>query len=708
MEERTFSTDVGGKTLSATFTNLADQADGSVIMRYGNTTVLITTVMGSRERTDISYVPLSVEYEEKFYAAGQILGSRFIRREGRPSDDAILSARAVDRTIRPLFDHRVRKDVQVVVTVLSIETDDPDVLSINGASLALATSPIPWDGPISAVRIGKKKGSDELVVNPTYAFRSADDTELDLLLCGRDDTITMIEMHGTEVPEATLEAAFAYGAKEIEALQTFQHEVLRALAPQKVALPEAPSTDDAERIFAEYADVFERAVFSGMPGKEAHLALKDEYLTRADEAGVDHATADQYFEARVEALMRDAAIEKGERVDGRHVDEVRPLFAQAGGVSEVLHGSGIFFRGGTHILSVLTLGGPEDSQIIDSIEEPETTKRFIHHYNFPPFSVGETGKVGGMNRRMVGHGALAEKALEPVIPPEATFPYTIRLVSEALASNGSTSMGSVCAGSLALMDGGVPITAPVAGIAMGIMYASPERYQILTDIQGPEDHHGDMDFKVAGTEAGVTAMQLDVKVSGVPTSIMSEALGRAREARLHILDTMRSAIATPREALSTRAPRIEVLTIPKDAIGTIIGPSGKHIKKLKEDTGVTDITIEDDGTVFITGTGDAPERARAMIEEVTHVFEPGEVTLGEVVRITDFGAFVRLNSRTDGLLHISEIAPYHIDAVTDVLAEGEQVQVQVREVSDDGKVRLSIKSIDPDFAKKKGVHERDA
>ena len=704
MENETFSINVGGKEISATFTDLADQTNGSVIMRLGNTTVLITTVMGVRDRNDINYFPLSVEYEEKFYAAGQILGSRFIRREGRPSDDAILSGRVVDRTIRPLFDHQLRKDVQVVITVLSIDEDDPDVLGVNGASLALSCSNIPWAGPVSAVRIGKKRGSDEFVVNPNYEFRNAEDTELDLLICGKDGTITMIEVGAKEVSEEVLTRAFEAGMKEVEKIQAFQMEVAKKMGKEKAPLPEKESVEHIEKVFTEFGSEFESAVFSGVPGKGPVGELKSRFIEKVtEEHPEDGKRADDYFESKVETIMRDKAIESGARVDGRKADEVRPLFAQAGGVSDILHGSGIFFRGGTHILSVLTLGGPEDSQIIDSIEEPETKKRFIHHYNFPPYSVGETGKIGGMNRRMVGHGALAEKALEPVVPSMETFPYTIRLVSEALASNGSTSMGSVCGSTLAMMDGGVPITRPVAGIAMGIMYKSPDEYQILTDIQGPEDHHGDMDFKVAGTAEGVTAIQLDVKVDGVPPSIMGEALKAAKDARLHILDVMQKEIAEPRDSLSPRAPHIEVLTIPPDMIGMVIGPSGKNIKKIKEDAGTEEITIEDDGTVFICGKGDAAVKAKQAIEEMTRVFEAGEVIEGEVTRILDFGAFVRLNSKTEGLVHISEIAPFRIEKVTDALKEGEQVKVQVKEIDDQGRVNLSIKMIDPKFAERKGL-----
>lgn len=705
MQETSHSVTIGNKTFTATFTDLAEQANGSVLLRYGDTTVLVTAVMGAKDRADIDYFPLSVEFEERFYAAGQILGSRFIRREGRPSESAILSGRVVDRTIRPLFDSALRKDVQVIVTVLSIDEDDPDVLGVNAASLALATSDIPWAGPVSAVRIGKKRGEETFIVNPTYAERESEDMELDLLVCGRNGAITMIEVGAKEVPEAVLSSAFVRGVEEIEKMQAFQSEVVQALGKEKQPLPKKEYADEVVAAFDALGDAFTEAVFSGAPGKSTMAALKSDFVGRVAEAHPEYAKqADDFFEARVEALMRERAIEKGERVDGRTLDEVRPLFAKAGGLSPILHGSGIFYRGGTHIFSALTLGGPDDSQIVDSIETAdEEKKRFMHHYNFPPFSVGETGRVGGMNRRMIGHGALAEKALEAVIPSKEQFPYTIRLVSEAFASNGSTSMGSVCASTLALMDGGVPIKAPVAGIAMGVMYDNLERYAILTDIQGPEDHHGDMDFKVAGTREGVTAIQLDVKVEGLPPHMFKEALERARAARLKILDVMEEAIAAPRAHISPRAPKIVTLAIPVDMIGMVIGPSGKNIKKIQEETGVDAISIEDDGSIFITGKAESPERAAAQIKEMTRVFAPGDVIEGEVTRLLDFGAFVRLSSRTEGLVHISEFAPFRIASVSDAVAVGERVKVVVKEIDSEGRVNLSIKDIDPDFAARKDL-----
>ncbi len=711
MHQKKFETTVGGKKVEALFSDLAGQANGSVMLRMGETMVLVTAVMGSKERTDIDYFPLSVEYEERFYAAGQILGSRFVRREGRPSDEAVLSGRIVDRTIRPLFNPILRKDVQVIVTVLAIGEDDPDTIAVTAASLALGSSNIPWDGPVSAVRVGKRKGSDAFSINPAYAERNAADAELDLLVCGKDGVITMIEVGAQEVPEAVIARAFDVGMAEIEKLQSFQKQVIAEVGKQKLELKELERNPEIAALFATFEPKLEAALFTGTLGKNDG-SFKETWVQRVREVLPNEVSeALKYLDERIEQLLRTKAIDEKKRVDGRAMDEIRPLFAQAGGVSPILHGSGIFYRGETHVFSALTLGGPDDSQIIDSIEGEgrEVKKRFMHHYNFPPFSVGETGRVGGMNRRMIGHGALAEKALAAIIPPKETFPYTIRLVSEAFSSNGSTSMGSVCASTLALMDGGVPILAPVAGIAMGVMYDGPDRYAILTDIQGAEDHHGDMDFKVAGTATGVTAIQLDVKVDGLPPRIMAEALEAARVARMKILDVLQQAIPAPRAALSPRAPKIVALSIPVDMIGLVIGPSGKMIRSIEEETGVSSIAIEDDGSIAITGVGDGPERAAAIIRDLTRVFQAGDVIEGPVTRIMDFGAFVKLGGgKQEGLVHISEFAPFRIASVRDAVQEGETVRAVVKEIDEQGRVNLSIKMVDPDFATRKGLQPAPA
>lgn len=703
MQKQTFSVEIGGKTLTAEFNDIAEQANGSVILRYGNTAVLATAVLSDRERTDIDYFPLSVEYEERFYAAGAILGSRFMRREGRPSEEAILSGRVVDRTIRPLFNHNLRREVQVVLTILSIDEDDPDVLGVIAASLALGTSDIPWDGPVSSVRIGKR-ADGSMVTNPTYLERKHEHYTYDLLACGKDSKLNMIEVGAREISEDELEGAFHQAVNEHNTLQTWQQEIISAIGKEKRSIAELEYAQELVQHFKEHAEPkLSDATISGVPGKSSISTLKSEWLSKVSEDLPEHTKrAPFYFEERADECLHKEAVENNRRADGRGFKELRSLYAQAGNFAPMTHGSGIFYRGGTHVFTALTLGGPDDSMILDSIEHQEEHKRFMHHYNFPPFSAGETGRVGGMNRRAVGHGALAEKALEAVIPPRETFPYTIRLVSESFASNGSTSMASVCASTLALMDGGVPISRPVAGIAMGMM-AYKDSYKILTDIQGPEDHHGDMDFKVAGTKEGVTAIQMDVKVDGVPVSILREALDDAREARLQILKVIEEEIKTPREHISPLAPEIVMLKVATDQIGLIIGPGGKTINGIKDRTKVAEITIEDDGSVFITGKNGTADLARAEIEELTRVYEAGEKYQGEVVRITEFGAFVRIGKNAEGLVHISEIAPFRINKVEDVLAVGEIVPVIIKEIDERDRIALSIVKVDPDFAKRKGV-----
>ena len=703
MEEKEYSLQIGGKTLTAQFTNLADQANDSVLLRYGNTTVLATAVMSLNERDGLNYFPLTVDYEEKFYAAGAILGSRFVRREGRPSEEAILSGRVVDRAIRPMFDSHIRREIQIVITVLSIDEDDPDILAVNAASLALLTSDIPWNGPISAVRIGKHKGNGEFAINPPYTFRENSDTEVDMIICGKDRSINMIEVGSHESDESVLVEAFKKASEEIHALQEFQNKIAKEIGKKKHVIEKREVPQSLISLFEkEIAQKLSGAIFSD-DGKKATETLKKEWLEQTQEilSEEECVFAPYYYEDMVNDTLHREALENEKRADGRKMNEVRPLFAKAGKISPILHGSGIFYRGGTHVFSVLTLGGPQDSQIIDSIEARQATKRFMHHYNFPPFSVGETGRLGGPNRRMIGHGALAEKALEPIIPDKEAFPYTIRIVSESMASNGSTSMASVCASTIALMDGGVPIVRPVAGIALGLMMGDTNKYKILTDIQGPEDHHGDMDLKVAGTRKGITAIQMDVKVGGIPIPILAEALTEAKRTRLKILDVIENEISKPREHISPRAPEIVSITVKPDQIGLVIGPGGKTINEMKDRTGVDEINIEDDGSVFITGRNGTAQKARLEIEELTHEFKKGEEFEGEVVKILDFGAFVKIGKRAEGLVHISEIAPFRVEKITDILKEGDKVPVVIKEVDEKDRINLSIKQRDPDFAKNK-------
>jgi polyribonucleotide nucleotidyltransferase len=704
MEKKIFSTMVGGKEMTAEFNDLAEQANGSVLLRYGKTVVLATAVIGSRERNDIDYFPLTVDYEEKFYAAGQILGSRFMRREGRPSEDAILSGRIVDRTIRPLFNHDMRNEVQVIVTILAIDKDDPDVMGVIAASIALGVSDIPWNGPVSAVRIGRTK-TGEMIVNPTYLERDHAEYHYELFACGKEGTINMIEVGASEATEADLADAFKKAVEIHKELETWQKKIIAEIGKKKREVKAVEPVPELETLFKENIEArMPEYALAGVPGYAKINELQTEWKALVVEKlpEVDIKKAEKLFEHSLDEVIQKGAVKDGKRGDGRKLDEIRGLYAQAGGISEILHGSGIFYRGGTHVFTALTLGGPGDSQILDTIEHSDAQKRFMHHYNFPPYSTGETGRMGGMNRRAIGHGALAEKALEPMIPSKEKFPYTIRLVSECMSSNGSTSQASICASTLALMDGGVPIKRPVAGIAMGLMMHNDD-HRILTDIQGPEDHHGHMDFKVAGTREGVTAIQLDIKADGIPVPILIEALDGAKKARLQILDVIEKEIATPRTDISPLAPKILTFKVKVDQIGLVIGGGGKTINGIKDATGVEDITIEDDGSIFITGKNGSAEKALAMIESLVHEYLPGEMCDGEVTRILDFGAFVKIGMNAEGMVHISEIAPFRIDRIRDALTEGEQVKVAVKEVDEKGRINLSIKAADPEFATRKGL-----
>ncbi len=692
MQRQTFRTTLAEKELIAEFSDLTEQAGGSVMVRYGETVVLVTAVMKDGAPSGQSYFPLSVEFEEKFYAAGAILGSRFQRREGRPSDEAVLSARMVDRTIRPLFDQRIRHDIQVVVTVLAMGEDDPDVLGIIGTSLALSVSPIPWAGPIGAARIGRRKDTCTLLINPTYSVRASGELDMEVLACGQSGGINMIETAAHEVDDESIVEALTCAIRVHAELEDFQREIVAAIGQTKRALHFPPTPPDIVALYTDtYAEKLYHTIFSNKAGKRHIAALKDDFVHTVIEQELGSTDeADRFFEEKVDEVIHRGVIYDNVRADGRTPTEVRTLYAQAGDVSPVLHGSGIFYRGGTHIFSALTLGSPNDAQAIDTIEDQDGSKHFLHHYNFPPFSVGETGRVGGFNRRMIGHGALAEKALAPVIPSVEQFPYTIRLVSETMAANGSSSMGSVCASSLALMDGGVPITRAVAGIASGVMIDGTH-YTLLTDIQGPEDEHGDMDFKVAGTKIGVTAIQMDVKVASIPLSILTEALAAARDARHQILATMQEAISAPRASISPRAPHIVRHTIPVEQIGLVIGPGGKTINGIKEASGVRDITIEDDGAIYITGTQQTTATAVRAIERLTKVYEIGERYDATIISIADFGAFASFDDgNAEGLIHISEIAQGRVESVAAELTVDDVVPVVIIK-NENGKIGLSMK-----------------
>lgn len=698
--------EVAGRTLTATFSDLADQANGSVLVKYGETVVLATAVMSKFKKEGLDYFPLTVEYEEKFYAAGRILGGRFMKREGRPSDEAILTGRIVDRTIRPLFEGHIRNEIQVVTTVLSIDpNNDPDTVSVIAASLALATSNIPWGGPASAVRLGLTKNDPStLVINPTYSQRG-ENAVLDLLVCGKDGNVNMIESEASEITEEVVAKALEMAVIEIEKIQDFQKKIITEMSVPKTVINKNSTPEGMEALFsANIEPELMGAVFKEA-GNASINELKDKWLVLFAEKFPESNKTDalDYYEEAVNTLLHKEAIENDKRPDGRKMDELRNIYAQADGISSIVHGVGVFYRGGTHVLTVLTLSGPKDSQLLEGMEV-QGKKYFMHHYNFPPFSVGETGRVGSPSRRSVGHGALAEKSLRGILPDREKFPYTIRLVSEALASNGSSSMGSVCASTLAMMDGGVPIKRPAAGIAVGLMSRKEDSgslaYKVLTDIQGPEDHHGDMDFKVAGTTEGITGIQLDIKVDGIPVKVLAEAMTSAKKARLQIIEKIVAAIPEPRAKVKESAPTIISIKIDPDKIGMVIGSGGKTIQKISADTGA-EIEIEDDGSVFITGKLEGANTARTIIEEITHEYKPGEKFTGEVTRLMDFGAFVKISSMDEGLVHISELASFRVDRVADVIKVGDKVPVMVKEIDEKGRINLSIKRADPNFIKAK-------
>jgi len=715
MKTKEYSVEIGGKKIIAQFTDLADQADGSVILKSEDTVVFASAVM-SKKKEDLGFFNLTVEYMEKFYAAGEILGSRFTRREGRPSNEAIVTSRMIDRTIRPLFEKHIKYGVQIIVMVLSVGKQDPGILAINASSLALGTSSIPWDGPIGAVQVGKLKGEKELKINSNLSIKT--DTSQDivsthdvnLVVCGKDGNINMIEAMAFESPEEEIGKAFNLASIEITKWEKFQKEIINETGKEKIIIekPEIPREiiDLFKKNLEEKAKnyIFSDSKKTDQLNKFGIEELENEWEKLIENKYPEDedlkSLAKDFIYHKVDEILHEEVLKNNKRADGRELDEVRLIYAQAGNISPILHGSGIFYRGATHVFSALTLGGPEDAFLSDGIEV-RGEKRFMHHYNFPPFSSGETGRVGGLNRREIGHGTLAEKALIPVIPSKEDFPYTIRLVSESMASNGSTSQASICASTIALMDGGVPIKAPVAGIAIGLMMSKVKSasgeldYKILTDIQGPEDHHGDMDFKVAGTREGVTAIQLDIKVGGIPIKILEEGLRQAKKARLEILDIIEKEIEKPRLNISSNAPKILITKIKTDQIGLLIGPGGKTINGIKDRTGA-DIKVEDDGSVYLTGKNGSAEEALKIVEELTHEYKIGDTAEGVVVKVLDFGAFVKISPTTEGLVHISELASFRVDDIFKIIKEGEKVPVKIIKV-DNGKLGLSIKAIKPDF-----------
>lgn len=711
-----FTKSIGGRTLTIEIGTYAQQANGACTVRYGDTVVLATAVISSTVREGIDYFPLLVDYEERLYAAGKIKGSRFIKREGRPSDEAILTARLVDRSIRPLFDQAQRKDVQVVSTVFSVDQEnDPDIPSLIAASCAVHLSDIPWAGPVAGVRVGRIGG--EWVLNPTYEAREK--SELDLVVVGTREKIVMIEAGAQEIAEDVVLDALAFGQKHLRSILDLIEEARRELGLQKID-PGSPS--DEERAARDLLEQKVRKLAADriaaawqLPKDEREKAIM-ELVTSVDETlKSDNAVskdlrlkAPTIVQKLLDAAARELVLRDGKRVDGRALDEIRPLSC-AVGVLPRTHGSGLFNRGETQALSIVTLGSPGDEQVLDTMEE-SGKKRYMHHYNFPGFSVGEVAPVRGPGRREIGHGALAEKALLPVLPSKEDFPYTMRVVSEVLSSNGSTSQAAVCGSSLALMDAGVPITRPVAGIAMGLVTdEAAGTFKILTDIQGIEDHAYDMDFKVSGTATGITAIQVDVKNAGIPLEVCKEAFAGAKRARATILDVITKVIAAPRPELSPYAPRITVIRIDPEKIREVIGRGGETINKIIDECGgrdVTKIDIEDDGLVMVTSHhADMAKKAMTWIEQLTHDIVVGEVYEGTVSQIVkdrlsgkEIGAIVDIVPGKDGMVHISQLSPQHVENVSAVVKVGDKLRVKVVEVDTErGRIGLSVRALTEEY-----------
>ena len=684
-----FSAAIGKYPISFETGKLAGQAGGAVTVSCGDTLLLATATMSRTAREGIDFFPLRVDYEERLYAAGRIPGS-FFRREGRPHEGAILTCRLVDRPIRPLFPKGLRNEVQIIITALSHDQEHQiDILAILGASAALTISDIPFSEPIGAVRVGYVDG--EFIFNPT--FSEMEHSALDLRLAGTADAVLMVEAGANEVSEDIIVEAIKAGHEAMQPIIALQEEMRRAVGkPKRTYTSVVVSEDVKAAVAAQLGDRLRQLLIENpikSERNEALDALQDEVIAALSEQYAANDVKAMFHEILRDEIRR-RIIEEGVRPDGRDFTTVRPVSCETGLLPRA-HGSGLFNRGQTQVLTISTLGTPREEQQLDSLS-PEESKRYMHHYNFPPYSTGEARPLRGTSRRETGHGALAERALLPVLPPENEFPYTIRLVSEVLSSNGSTSMASVCGSTLALMDTGVPIKAPVGGVAMGLVKEG-DNYRILTDIQGLEDFMGDMDFKVAGTRQGITALQMDIKIKGISYEIMSEALTQAHEARLFILDRMHEAMPEVRPELSPYAPRITVMHIDPEKIGKVIGPGGKMIRHIQEETGVK-IDIEEDGSVYIASTdGPSAKRAQEMIESLVEEAQVGKIYTGKVVRTTDFGAFVEILPGQDGMVHISQLADYHVPSVEDVVRVGDEIMVMVTNIDPEGKIRLSRQAV---------------
>ncbi|WP_077367540.1 polyribonucleotide nucleotidyltransferase [Anaerosalibacter sp. Marseille-P3206] len=690
--EKVFKYELAGRDLTVTIGKVAEQANGSCIVRYGDTVVLVTATASKEPREGIDFFPLSVDFEERLYSVGKIPGG-FIKREGKPSEKAILTSRLIDRPIRPLFPKGYRNDVQVIATVLSVDQDcTPDIVAMIGSSIALTISDIPFAGPTGSVSIGLIDG--ELILNPTSDQR--DKSDLHLIVSGTKDAVMMVEAGANEVPEKEMLEAIMFAHDEIKNICQFVEEIQNEIGKEKQEYHVFKAEEEIEKEVKEYATdkLIEAIQTKDKQEREENMdKVKEEvYEYFIEKYPENEKDIEEVVQDIIKVEVRKMIIEQGIRPDNRKIDEIRPISCDVGLLPRT-HGSGLFTRGQTQVLTVATLGASSDVQIIDGIDETES-KRYMHHYNFPPYSVGDTRVIRGPGRREIGHGALAERALEPVIPPYEDFPYTLRLVSEVLSSNGSSSQASVCGSTLALLDAGVPIKLPVAGIAMGLM-KSEDDVVILSDIQGMEDFLGDMDFKVAGTEKGITAIQMDIKIAGIGREILQEALERARIGRLFILNKMLQVISEPRNELSPYAPRIFTMEIHPDKIRDVIGPGGKMINKIIDETGVK-IDIDDDGKVTIAAVDvEMGNKAIDMINKVTKDVEVGEMYLGKVTRIVPFGAFVEILNGKEGLVHISNIAWERINKVEDVLSVGDEILVKVTEIDNQGRINLSRKDALP-------------
>lgn len=689
--KQVFSMDWAGRQLTVEIGQLAKQANGAALVRYGETAVL-STATASKEPKPLDFFPLTVNYEERLYAVGKIPGG-FIKREGRPSEKAILASRLIDRPIRPLFADGFRNEVQVISMVMSVDQDcSSEMAAMFGSSLALSVSDIPFEGPIAGVTVGRV--DNQFIINPSV--KDQEKSDIHLVVAGTKDAINMVEAGAEEVPEEVMLEAIMFGHEEIKRLIAFQEKIVAEIGKEKIEINlyeldselEAGIRAKAEEDLNKAVQVAEKHAREDAINEVKAAIVADYEEQEADETTIKQVK--QILSKLVKEEVRRLITVEKVRPDGRKIDEIRPLSSEVGLLART-HGSGLFTRGQTQALSICTLGALGDVQILDGLGIEET-KRFMHHYNFPQFSVGETGPMRGPGRREIGHGALGERALEPVVPSENEFPYTIRLVSEVLESNGSTSQASICASTLAMMDAGVPIKAPVAGIAMGLV-KSGEHYTVLTDIQGMEDHLGDMDFKVAGTSKGVTALQMDIKIEGLSREILEEALQQAKKGRMQILDSMLATLTNPRSELSKYAPKILTMKINPDKIRDVIGPSGKQINKIIDETGVK-IDIEQDGTVFISSVDEVMnQKAKKIIEDIVREVEVGQMYLGKVKRIEKFGAFVEIFSGKDGLVHISELAEERVGKVEDVVSIGDEILVKVTEIDKQGRVNLSRKAV---------------